>query len=159
MNTPRAMARAADEAAPASRSDVHRKGDTSVFAGLRVLLVEDDDDAREILGMLLEHAGAEVAQANSVATAIAALDVAVPELVLCDITMPDGDGYSFARALRERPAERGGRVVAVALTAHAREEDRRRSIEAGFSGHAVKPIDPNALGILVRDLLGDRPGP
>lgn len=156
MDTPRAMASAPEDGAPPSRSDVHLKGDASVFAGLRVLLVEDDDDAREILGMLLEHAGAEVAQASSVAGALSALDQAVPEVVLCDITMPDGDGYSFARALRARPADKGGQVVAVALTAHAREEDRRRSIEAGFSGHAVKPIDPAALGALVRDLLPGR---
>lgn len=148
------MAAAAEESGPPSRSDVHQKGDTGVFAGLKVLVVEDDEDAREILGLLLEQAGADVRQASSVATGLEALDAAVPDLVLCDISMPDGDGYSFARALRARPPERGGKVVAVALTAHAREEDRRRSLDAGFSGHAVKPIDPNALGALVSRLFG-----
>jgi CheY-like chemotaxis protein len=151
------MACAPDESGPSSRSDVHSKGDTDVFAGKRVLLVEDDEDAREILSMLLEQAGAEVRQADSVAGALEALDGAVPDLVLCDISMPDADGYSFARALRARPAARGGAVVAVALTAHAREEDKRRSIAAGFSGHAVKPIDPSALAALVRELLAAPP--
>lgn len=142
-----------DESGPSSRSDVHTKDDTDIFAGKTVLLVEDDDDAREILSMLLEHAGAQVRQADSVAGALEALDRAVPDLVLCDISMPDADGYSFARALRARPALRGGEVVAVALTAHARDEDRRRSLAAGFSGHAVKPIDPARLAALVRELF------
>jgi CheY-like chemotaxis protein len=155
MNNPRAIACSADESGPSSRSDVHTKGD-DIFAGKTVLLVEDDEDAREILSMLLEQAGAEVRQAESVAGALEALDGAVPDLVLCDISMPDADGYSFARALRERPPARGGEVVAVALTAHAREEDRRRSLAAGFSGHAVKPIDPSALAALVRQLLTER---
>ena len=157
MNTPRAIASGHDESGPASRSDVHSKGDTDIFAGRTVLLVEDDEDAREILSMLLEHAGAVVRQAESVAGALAELDRGVPDLVLCDISMPDADGYSFARALRARPAARGGLVVAVALTAHAREEDRRRSLAAGFSGHAVKPIDPAALAALVRELLAAPP--
>jgi CheY-like chemotaxis protein len=156
MNTPRAIAGAQDESGPSSRSDVHTKGDAGAFAGKSVLLVEDDEDAREILALLLEQAGAEVRQADSVTGALEALDRAVPDLVLCDISMPDADGYSFARALRARPAARGGQVVAVALTAHARDEDRRRSLEAGFSGHAVKPIDPDVLGALVRGLLSAR---
>ena len=73
----------------------------------------------------------------------------LPDVILCDITMPDQDGYEFMRALRQRPRERGGHVPAAALTAHARAEDRRASLAAGFQGHLTKPVDLGQLATFI----------
>jgi CheY-like chemotaxis protein len=125
----------------------------SGLEGVRVLIVEDDPDAREILAMVLDHAGATVATAGTAAGALAELDRGVPDVMLCDITMPDQDGYELLRSVRARPRERGGEVPAVALTAHARDEDRRRSLAAGFQGHMAKPLEPDALAEFVVSIL------
>jgi CheY-like chemotaxis protein len=126
------------------------------LTGMRILVVEDDPDALELLAMLLEQSGAEVATADTAAAAMAELDRSVPDVILCDITMPDQDGYEFIRAVRQRPRERGGAVPAAALTAHARAEDRRASLAAGFQGHLTKPVDPSDLARFLAAMA--RPG-
>ena len=120
--------------------------------GLRVLLVEDDDDAREVFAMMLGRLGADVRAVSSSGEALAALDGQVPQVILCDIAMPSEDGYTFARKLRSRTPERGGVIPAAALTALASHEDRERSLRAGFQMHLTKPIDAASLAAAVGNL-------
>ena len=114
-----------------------------VLDGLVVLVLEDNDDARELVVTTLRHAGAQVIAANSVSAATAALDTLVPQVVVSDIAMPNGTGYDFVRQLRSNP--RTATIPAIALTAYARPEDRTRAFEAGFNSHIGKPVDPTEL--------------
>jgi signal transduction histidine kinase/ActR/RegA family two-component response regulator len=116
----------------------------ALLAGTRLLVVDDQDDARELLVTVLEDAGALVKQANSVRAALAALATHPTDLVISDIGMPDEDGYSFIARLRAASPPIS-ELPAVAVTAFARAEDRARALNAGFNEHISKPIDPRAL--------------
>ncbi|HEY0782572.1 MAG TPA: response regulator, partial [Thermoanaerobaculia bacterium] len=111
----------------------------------RLLLVDDEVDAREVLSEVLQSFGAQVATAGSVAQALSRFAEEPPDVLISDIAMPGGDGYELLRRVRELPEERGGEVPAIALTAYAREEDRQRSFAAGFADHLAKPIEPLRL--------------
>jgi len=126
----------------------------SELEGLHVLVVDDDVDARELVQAALEGGGAVVTLAASGAEALAAISVRKPDVIVSDIGMPDEDGYAFIRKLRELPREVGGRIPAVALTAYARAEDRRKALVAGFHNHAAKPVEPQELLIVIANLAG-----
>ena len=111
----------------------------------RILVVEDDAGTREALTTILGLAGAVVQSAASAAAAMTTFEELRPELLVCDIAMPDEDGYSLLRRIRALGAERGGNVPALALTALASDEDRRRAAEAGFQAHMTKPVDVDRL--------------
>lgn len=116
--------------------------------GLRILLVEDDDDSREVLQVTLEQSGASVTGCNSVPSAINSItgpNGSIPDLIISDIAMPDADGYALISHIRGLPEEAGGRVPAIALSAFATEQSRLRAIEAGFDRYATKPFDPDNL--------------
>jgi signal transduction histidine kinase/ActR/RegA family two-component response regulator len=117
--------------------------------GVRIVLVDDEDDAREAMAVLLRQAGAEVTAVASAAQALEALEREKPDVLLSDIAMPGEDGYALIEKVRALPASRGGTVIAAALTAYATAEDRARVLRAGFHGHFAKPIDP---GVLVRSV-------
>jgi CheY-like chemotaxis protein len=142
--------RAATPAPPVTPADVierHRSTPApgvARLAGVRVLVVDDQDDARELLVTVLEDAGASVIQANSVQAALATLAAGDVGVVISDIAMPDEDGYSFITRLRDSAMPEHG-LPAVAVTAFARAEDRLRALKAGFDEHISKPIDPNRL--------------
>lgn len=121
-------------------SDIGRE-----LEGLNVLLVDDDQDTRELLSEFLEQSGAHVVSASCAADGLAALDCAVPAIIVSDIGMPEMNGYDFMRAIRERAPDKGGSTKAVALTAFNSQEDRRCALEAGFQMHLCKPIELNAL--------------
>jgi CheY-like chemotaxis protein len=126
------------------------------LTGIRVLVVEDDDDARGMIEKVLETQGATV---KTVASAREALDILGRERVdvlLSDIDMPGTDGYQLIKELRLRPAEQGGSVPAAALTAHARTEDRLRALRAGFQLHLAKPVHPSELVTVVSSLAARR---
>jgi PAS domain S-box-containing protein len=124
----------------------HGNGHDEVdLAGTRVLVVDDDPVARDLLGRLLLECKAEVMAAGSGPEALQMVGTAIPHVVLSDIGMPGQDGYQFLRELRKLPPERGGAVPMVAVTAYARPEDRSRSIAAGFQAHISKPIDRSEL--------------
>src|SRR6185369_4255378 len=106
--------------------------DTQLLAGVRVLVVEDEEDTRELLVRAMERSGAEVAAVASVAEALALLEGPLPDVLVSDIGMPGEDGYSLIRKLRSRGPERGGNLPAAALTAYARSEDRFQALQAGF---------------------------
>jgi len=120
--------------------------------GLRVLVVDDEPDARELVAFLLEQCGSVVSQASSVREGLAAVDRDSPQVVICDIGMPHEDGYEFVRQLRERPPAQGGHVPCAALTAFASVEDRRRALRAGFHMHLAKPVEPGELIAVVANL-------
>src|SRR6185295_931798 len=119
--------------------------------GLRVLVVDDDPDTRELVTTLLDTSGARVRTAASVAEALALLERWPADLLVSDIGMPEQDGYALIREVRAR--QRGnGLLPAVALTAYAREEERAKALEAGFQVHVAKPFDPPELLALIADL-------
>ena len=118
----------------------------------RVLLVEDDADAREVTVTGLEKAGFELRSTGTAEEALTLLDKWVPDVIVSDIGMPGVDGYEFMRLLRARPAERGGRVAALALTAFARLEDAIRARSSGYQGHLAKPISPEDLAAAIAKL-------
>jgi PAS domain S-box-containing protein len=119
---------------------------------LRVLVLDDEQDARELVGNVLANCGAIVRLAADVDQALAELDAFSPNVIVSDIGMPGEDGYSFVTKLRARPRERGGVIPAAALTAYVRAEDRRRALQAGFEMHVGKPVDPSELVVVVAAL-------
>jgi CheY-like chemotaxis protein len=122
--------------------------------GLRILVVDDEADARDLVSTLLERCGAQVRVASSAREALTEMKRFRPDVLLCDLAMPDEDGYALIRRIRSLPPSEGGRVPAAALTAHARAEDRRKTLLAGFNMHVPKPVDPEELLAVVASLGG-----
>jgi len=121
--------------------------------GVHVFSVDDEPDARELLRTVLEERGAKVTSFGSGAEALAALEKTRPTVLVCDIGMPKMDGYQMIRTLRAREAP-GDRLPALALTAFARAEDRKRSLIAGYQAHLAKPFDVGELILVIADLVG-----
>jgi PAS domain S-box-containing protein len=121
--------------------------------GLKVLAVDDDADARQLLTAMLEQCGAEVKTSSSTAEALAALTQFMPDVLVSDIGMPEEDGFVLIEKLRALEPERGGRIPAIALTAYARAEDRLHVL-AGYNMHVPKPVDPAELAIVIASLTG-----
>jgi two-component system CheB/CheR fusion protein len=122
------------------------------ISGVRVLLVEDDDDTRASFVAMLELLGADVHASASAPAALAAMADFHPQVILSDIAMPGEDGYSFIRKVRRLPPDRGGTVAAAALTALASDEDQERAKGAGFQMHVTKPVDAVRLASAVRTM-------
>jgi PAS domain S-box-containing protein len=116
-----------------------------VLNRVRVLLVEDDADARELVGAILVDAGAVVRSVSSAAAALEAFSAFRPQLLVSDIAMPDEDGYSLIRRIRALDARHGGAIPSLALTAYTRTEDRTKALAAGFTTHIGKPVNPKDL--------------
>jgi signal transduction histidine kinase/ActR/RegA family two-component response regulator len=128
--------------------------DSAPLAGLRVLVVDDEADARTLARRVLEERGAEVVAVGSAAEALEAVDGG-PEvsILVSDIGMPEQDGYDLIKRMRAKPGS-AGRVPAIALTALARDEDRERTLLAGYQVHISKPIDPAELVSVIATLVG-----
>lgn len=125
--------------------------------GLQILVVEDEADALELLSTILEKYGAHVMAVASVKEALSIIETATdrsPDVLVSDIGMPDEDGYSLIRKLRQLEAQRGGRLPAIALTAYARNDDRQQALLAGFQMHLTKPVDAAELVAVVASLTG-----
>jgi CheY-like chemotaxis protein len=121
---------------------------------LRVLVVDDEPEARNLLGLILMSYEAEVRDCASAAEALQLLDEWRPDVLVSDIGMPFADGYELMRKVRAREPERGGLVPALALTAYARPEDARRALEVGYQAHVPKPVEPGELATVVASLAG-----
>jgi CheY-like chemotaxis protein len=133
----------------------HEESSTSnplSLAGVRVLLVEDKADARDLITMMLAQDAAEVRTAVSATEALAACNEWRPDILISDIGMPEEDGYTLMKKLRARESERGGHIPAIALTAYARREDRLRALSVGYESHVPKPVDPIDLVAAVASL-------
>ena len=126
--------------------------DPSLLRNVRVLVVDDEEDARVLLQTTLQQYGADVATASSVEEAFAAFEQTQPHVVLSDIGMPHEDGYTLIRRLRARPAAAGGAVPAVAVTAYASSGDRAATQAAGYQAHIAKPFEPAEIARLVARL-------
>ena len=120
--------------------------------GLRVLVVDDDDDTRQLIATILEDCGCLVLTARGVQDALCKFAELPPDVLLSDIAMPGEDGYDLIRHIRLLPHDRGGDVPAAALTAYARTEDRHRMLDAGYSIHLPKPVEPAELVAVVSTL-------
>ena len=123
------------------------------LTGVRVLVVDDELDARELIELALTRCGASVITAASAEDALTQLDRRV-DVIVSDIGMPNADGYELIARVRALPFAEGGRTPAVALTAFARSEDRTRAMLAGFQLHLAKPIEPRELVVTVGSLAG-----
>jgi len=126
------------------------------LAGIRVLVAEDDDDARGLIEKVLETQGATVVAVSSAREALDLLLEGRFEVLVSDIEMPGTDGYQLIRELRLRSPQQGGSVPAAALTAYARTEDRMRALRAGFQLHLAKPVQPSELVTVVASLAARR---
>lgn len=122
--------------------------------GLRVLLVDDEADARQLIGAVIARTGAEVKACESPDEALQVLAEWRPDVLMSDIAMPDEDGYSFIGKVRSLPPEKGGETPAAAFTAYAREEDRKRALAAGYQMHITKPVSSGQLVAKIAELAG-----
>jgi two-component system, OmpR family, response regulator len=123
--------------------------DAPALQDLRILVVDDDRDSRDMMLVALETEGAQVISVGSVQSAFEALMNWQPDLIISDIRMPDADGYGFLQSLRSK----GFKMPAIAVTAFARDEDRRDALEAGYQCHLPKPIDLDLLYRTIVELM------
>ena len=145
---PLAVARRRDVSSPPALQGLlaaHGIACPPALDGVHVLVVDDEADTREMLQALLEHCGAGVRLASSVAEGMAMFAELRPDVLLSDIGMPGEDGYVLIDRIRKLPPGAGGGVPAVALTAYARTADRTRALLAGFNNHVSKPVEPVEL--------------
>lgn len=120
---------------------------------IKVLVVEDDPDTRELLKVLLQTNGASVTATGSVTEALTEYDASRPDVIVADIGMPDYNGYTLIGRVRARDRERGGNIVpAIALTAYTTAIDRDTVLSAGFQVHMPKPFEPADLIAVIADL-------
>lgn len=136
-----------------SRESTNRLGGISL-SGIKILVVDDEMDARELLKRVLTQYQAEVLTATDADVGLKLLLSDSPDVILSDIGMPGKDGYQFLREVRKLPPEKGGKTPAIALTAFARSEDRTRAMLAGYQVHVAKPIEPQELLATVGSLVG-----
>ena len=115
------------------------------LTGMQFLVVDDDADMRELASFILSNAGAQVTIADSARQAMTLLNQSLPDLLLCDIGMPEMDGYALMRQIRKRAPEQGGDIPAIALTAYAGEINQQQALAAGFQRHISKPVEPEKL--------------
>ncbi|HEY9829532.1 MAG TPA: PAS domain S-box protein [Stenomitos sp.] len=120
--------------------------------GIRVLTVDDEPDVRELFSVLLTEYGAEVLTVASATEVLATLESFQPDVLVSDIGLPEMDGYTLLQQVRSLPAEKGGQIPAIALTAYARGEDRERCLACGFQQHISKPVDIEMLVQAVSNL-------
>jgi CheY-like chemotaxis protein len=124
-----------------------------LLSDVKVLVVDDDDDARDLLETVLGHRQARVFSASSAADAFELVRRERPDMLISDIAMPEEDGYSLIRRVRALASLDGGTTPAIAVTAYAGRSDRDRAIAAGFDAHLAKPVDIDALVATILDIL------
>jgi CheY-like chemotaxis protein len=123
------------------------------LAAARVLVVDDEKDTLDIVEMLIQAHGAETRSAGCAADALASIPTFRPDALVSDLAMPGEDGYAFIRKVRALPANQGGSVPAIALSAHVYSDDRDRAIASGFDAFLPKPVRPRALVDCLRALI------
>jgi signal transduction histidine kinase/ActR/RegA family two-component response regulator len=142
-----------DRVHPTARDLLPETECTERLDGLRILVVDDEPDARELLKAGLNKCGADVVVAGSAAEALEAIEANIPEVLISDIGMPGKDGYEMIQHLRTLPPEHGGKIPAIALTAYARVEDRMQALRAGYHMHVPKPVEIAELVAVVASLV------
>jgi len=139
---------------PAARDTLPSYECPERLEGLKVLVVDDEVDTRELFRVGISQCGAEVVTAGSAQEALEAIEAERPDLLVSDIGMPGEDGYELIRKVRALPAGRGGKIPAIALTAYARTEDRLRALRAGYQMHVSKPVELSELVAVMASLIG-----
>ncbi|WP_390841956.1 MULTISPECIES: ATP-binding protein [Nostoc] len=134
-------------------SDVKQSEPFRNLQGIKILVVDDDNDTREFLTFLLEQYQANVTAVASAVEAIATFSESKPDVLVSDIGMPEVDGYMLMRQVRALPPEQGGQIKAIALTAYAGEIDYQQAMLAGFQRHVPKPVEPEVLVKAIADLV------
>ncbi|AFY47165.1 response regulator with CheY-like receiver, AAA-type ATPase, and DNA-binding domains [Nostoc sp. PCC 7524] len=129
-----------------------------MLTGSRVLVVDDEPDIRDLVTFILEEYGAEVTAVTSASEALEAMSESLPDVLISDIAMPEIDGYMLIRQVRQQPAQQGGNIPAIALTAYAGEVNQQQAIAAGFQMHIPKPIDPDELMEAIASLIQSKTG-
>lgn len=124
------------------------------LSGIRILVVDDEPDSRELIERVLSECKAQVVVASTGETALRAVEHERPDVLVSDIGMPGMDGYELLKRVRALGEARGGRLPAIALTAFARSEDRTRALRAGFQVHVSKPVEPSELIATVASIVG-----
>jgi CheY-like chemotaxis protein len=143
-------------AAPAIDREPLWSEESPALDGVHVLVVEDEGDARDLIGIILQRCGADVTLTSSVPDAMTAFADRRPDVLVSDIEMPGEDGYSLIRRIRAMTPEDGADVPAAALTAYASPADRMKVLGAGFNIHVAKPVQPAELAIVVASLAARR---
>lgn len=124
------------------------------LSDIKILIVDDEPDTRELLAFVLEQQGAQVTTATSAYEALLMLPQAKPDVLLSDIGMPDMDGYMLIQQVRMLAPEQGGQIPAIALTAYAGDMNQQQALAAGFQKHVSKPIEPEKLIQMIFSLMG-----
>jgi signal transduction histidine kinase/CheY-like chemotaxis protein len=140
---------------PTSGRHFHPRSPLVSLEGLMVLVLDDEADARELVKSVLEDAAAVVLTAASADEGLELVKLHRPHVIVSDIGMPERDGYQFIMDVRSLPAEQGGKIPAIALTAFARSEDRTRAMLAGYQVHVSKPIEPSELVATIKSTAGN----
>ena len=142
------------------RQEIERRrtlgGERVSLDGIHVLLVEDDEDSRKLLSVMLRQHGAEVTSASRAAEAFRLFNEKLPDVLVSDIGMPEQDGYELMRRIRDLPVEKGGLIPALALTGYATRKDHDLSLSAGYHRHIAKPIEQEELVAAIASLVGRR---
>ena len=144
----------AERVHPAARDTLPAYDCPERLDGLKVLVVDDEFDTRELFRVGISECGAAVVTAGSAQEALEAIEAEQPDLLISDIGMPGEDGYDLIRKVRAVPAGRGGKIPAIALTAYARTEDRLRALRAGYQMHMSKPVELSELVAVMASLIG-----
>jgi CheY-like chemotaxis protein len=121
--------------------------------GLRVLVVDDEADMRDLILTVLEQTGAIVETTGSAAAALAALEQSTPDILISDIAMPEMDGYMLLQQIRSRLENQNCTIPAIALTAYAEEYNQQRALTVGFQMHIAKPVEPEVLIKAIANLI------
>ncbi len=126
----------------------------STLAGIRILVVDDEAGARELMNRILQGFGADVALADSGHAALSLLFEQRPHVLLADLGMPGMDGFALIEQVRALDADFGGLTPAVAVTGYTSPQDRLRALQAGYQNHIAKPVEPDELAIVIASLAG-----
>jgi CheY-like chemotaxis protein len=127
------------------------------LAGLQVLVVDDNEDSLELMTFILEQCQAQVIQARSASEAFQQLSQIRPALLISDVNMPEEDGYSLIRRVKQLTQAEGWQLPSIALTAFTGEEERSQILAAGFETYLAKPLDINELMVAIHALLNHSP--
>lgn len=142
--------------APEAEAEKSGASENKLLDGIRILVVEDDQDSREVLQLFFEQNGAIVSSAESVSKAINLLrtnELNLPNVIVSDLAMPDEDGYSLIKQLRSFPKEKGSKIPALALSAFASKENKQKAFNAGFQKYHTKPFEPDGIIEDIRELV------